>query len=211
MAPPAAGRRCWPRQWPRRPRCPSWRWLAQNSWRSLEVGPPGCMSGAVGVKVETQDLCLGVMGMEGAGADVLGSPEGSGLASVQQRPPTGLSVRAGLVPMTCPLPRPLCPQASVQPVCGASSRKPGPGPPASCTSTRSTPWARSVPPPCPASPTQRRSRRSTSCWWRWTVSTMGPGSAGMLVDSEGTSAPGTLLQQEVTRNITFNFPKSGQW
>ncbi|XP_055268895.1 paraplegin isoform X2 [Moschus berezovskii] len=59
-------------------------------------------------------------------------------------------------------------KASVQPVCGASSRKPGPGPPASCTSTRLTPWARSVPPPCPASPTQRRSRRSTSCWWRWT-------------------------------------------
>ncbi|KAI2580209.1 SPG7 matrix AAA peptidase subunit, paraplegin, partial [Homo sapiens] len=55
-------------------------------------------------------------------------------------------------------------KASALPVCGASLRKPEPGPPASSTSMRSTRWARSAPPPCPASPTRRRSRRSTSFW-----------------------------------------------
>lgn len=34
---------------------------------------------------------------------------------------------------------------------------------------RSTLWGRSAPPTCRASPTRRRSRLSTSCWWRWTV------------------------------------------
>lgn len=71
------------------------------------------------------------------GADVLGSrglggPGGSGPAHVQQGPPAGASPRAGSMPLTCPLPHPLCPQASARPVCGASSRKPVPGPPASC-------------------------------------------------------------------------------
>lgn len=63
-------------------------------------------------------------------------------------------------------------QALALPVCGASSRRPAPGPPASSTLMRLTPWARSAPPPCLASPTQRRSRPSTSFWWKWMVSTL---------------------------------------
>lgn len=62
------------------------------------------------------------------------------------------------------------PQALALPVCAASSRKLAPGPPASSTLTRLTLSARSAPPPCPASPTRRRSRPSTSFWWKWTVS-----------------------------------------
>lgn len=62
------------------------------------------------------------------------------------------------------------PQALALPVCAASSRKLAPGPPASSTLMRSTLSARSAPPPCLASPTRRRSRPSTSFWWKWTVS-----------------------------------------
>lgn len=62
------------------------------------------------------------------------------------------------------------PQALVLPVCGVSLRKLVPGPPVLSTLMRSMLWARSAPPPCPASPTRRRSRPSTSFWWKWTVS-----------------------------------------
>lgn len=149
------------------------------------------------------------------GADVLGSrglggPGGSGPAHVQQGPPAGASPRAGSMPLTCPLPHPLCPQASARPVCGASSRKPVPGPPASCTSTRSTPWARGAPPPCPASPTRRRSRRSTSCWWRWTVSAARAGSQGCSCALRVCQHWELFLRHVITRNTAFTFPKSGQ-
>ena len=36
------GRHCWPRLWPRRPRCPSWPWLAPSLSRCLVVGKLHC-------------------------------------------------------------------------------------------------------------------------------------------------------------------------
>lgn len=38
LGPLAVGRHCWPRLWRQRPRCPSWQWLAQSSWKLSEVG-----------------------------------------------------------------------------------------------------------------------------------------------------------------------------
>ena len=64
------------------------------------------------------------------------------------------------------------PQALVLPVCGAFSRRPEPRPPALSISMRLTLWARSALPPCLAFPTRRRSRLSTSFWWKWMVSTL---------------------------------------
>lgn len=182
LAPLAVGRRCSPRLWRLRLRCPSWRWLARSLWRSSEVGiagagvgPPASVRAAE--LVRRGDRTLQVAMFRQGWVTVFEAtstwwPGGFRRMRLPGWPPwlpPQWAARALLPPPVCLL-VPCFLQASAQPACGAFSRKPGPGPPALCTLMRLTLWARSALPACPASPTRRRSRLSTSFWWRWMVS-----------------------------------------
>ncbi len=67
-----------------------------------------------------------------------------------------------------------CSSASARPASVTCSSRPASAPPPSSSSTRSTPSDSAGPARAPSCPTTSASRRSTSCWPRWTASSRRP-------------------------------------